>query len=83
MNTKPGARRGKKAGKKKKDEAAEAEDLDDDEQTQHDQELEDAAGGLKSSPLTCFVQNMHQERVLLHCISLSCEIFLMSHEERN
>ncbi|KAL0042600.1 hypothetical protein WJX79_004833 [Trebouxia sp. C0005] len=43
VNTKPGARRGKKAGKKKKDEAAEAEDLDDDEQTQHDQELEDAA----------------------------------------
>ncbi len=44
VNTKPGARRGKKAGKKKKDEAAEAEDLDDDEQTQHDQEIEDAAG---------------------------------------
>ncbi|KAL0049504.1 hypothetical protein WJX82_003747 [Trebouxia sp. C0006] len=43
VNTKPGARRGKKAGKKKKDEAAEAEDLDDDEQTQHDQEIEDAA----------------------------------------
>ncbi|DBA90183.1 TPA: hypothetical protein ACH3X1_003489 [Trebouxia sp. C0004] len=43
VNTKPGARRGKKAGKKKKDEAAEAEDLDDDEQTQHEQEIEDAA----------------------------------------
>ena len=53
VNTKPGARRGKKAGKKKKDEAAEAEDLDDDEQTQHDQEIEDAAGGLHSSLCIC------------------------------
>ena len=46
VNTKPGARKGKKAGKKKKDDpAVEHEDLDDDEeQAQHTQEVEDAAG---------------------------------------
>jgi hypothetical protein len=71
VNTKPGARRGKKAGKKKKDEAAEAEDLDDDEQTQHEQEIEDAAGGLNSSLCTCRVQNTHMEHVLLHCMCQS------------
>ena len=48
MNTKPGARRAKKAGKKRKDDpAADAEDLDDDEPTQHEQEIEDAAGAAK------------------------------------
>ena len=47
VNTKPGGRRAKKAGKKKKDE--EHEDLDDEEQTQHDHEVEDAAG-LHTSP---------------------------------
>ncbi len=72
VNTKPGARRGKKAGKKKKDEAAEAEDLDDDEQTQHDQEIEDAAGGLNSPLCICSVQNIHVEHVLLHCMYLLC-----------
>ena len=72
VNTKPGARRGKKAGKKKKDEAAEAEDLADDEQTQHEQEIEDAAGGLDSSLCICSVQNIHLEHELLHRMCFSC-----------
>ena len=47
VNTKPGARRAKKGGRKKKDE--EHEDLDDDEQTQHEHEVEDAAGDHSAS----------------------------------
>lgn len=81
VNTKPGARRGKKAGKKKKDEAAEAEDLDDDEQTQHDQEIEDAVGGLKTSLcLLCaghthgtFTAAMHVAFYVLMSQSLSAD----------
>ena len=61
MNTKPGARKGKKAGKKKKDDpAVEHEDLDDDEeQAQHTQEVEGAAG---ESPFWPASSRMSQQR---------------------
>lgn len=56
VNSKPGAKRGKKAGgKKKKDDAVgEPDDLDDDDRPQQDQEAEDAAG-IYVSPQTLMI----------------------------
>ena len=73
VNTKPGTRKAKRPGKKKKDDpAVEHEDLDEEEEQQpHTQEVEDAAG---QSPPPHLAQNMKldflYEQLLRFCWSL-------------